>query len=115
MSTFIAFLRTGADGHCRVEFPDLPGCTAEAPHVAQAAALAGDELIRYLTVLASLGEPAPPPTPEAVLAEVARQLPRHMVPGRIELVDALPLTPHGKVDYRALVAERSVGGAAGSP
>lgn len=73
MSTFIAFLRTGADGHCRVEFPDLPGCTAEAPHVAQAAALAGDELIRYLTVLASLGEPAPPPTPEAVLAEDARR------------------------------------------
>lgn len=53
-----------------------------------------------------------PVATEAVLAEVARQLPRHMVPGAIELVDALPLTPHGKVDYRALVAQRSGAGAA---
>lgn len=47
------------------------------------------------------------PSVEAVLAQVANELPAHMVPSRIELVDELPTTPNGKVDYRALVAQRS--------
>ncbi len=41
-----------------------------------------------------------------VLREASRRLPSHMVPSRIDLVDALPLTPNGKVDYKTLVAER---------
>jgi acyl-CoA ligase (AMP-forming) (exosortase A-associated) len=44
----------------------------------------------------------------AVLAAAREKLPGHMVPARIELVDALPVTPNGKVDSKALVAERSV-------
>ncbi|PPD43350.1 MAG: AMP-dependent synthetase [Methylocystis sp.] len=43
----------------------------------------------------------------AVTAAVAERLPTHMVPSRIDLVDALPTTPNGKVDYKRLVAERS--------
>lgn len=46
------------------------------------------------------------PAVDAVLAQTARQLPAHMVPVRIELVDALPTTPNGKVDYKTLVAQR---------
>jgi acyl-CoA ligase (AMP-forming) (exosortase A-associated) len=42
----------------------------------------------------------------AILKETAAKLPGHMVPARIDLVDALPQTPNGKVDYKALVAER---------
>lgn len=43
----------------------------------------------------------------AALASVAGQLPSHMVPSRIELVDVMPTTPNGKVDYPRLKAERS--------
>ena len=43
----------------------------------------------------------------AVLAEAARQLPPHMVPSRIDLVDELPVTPNGKVDVKRLVAQRT--------
>lgn len=43
----------------------------------------------------------------AVIAEVAQRLPAHMTPSRIDLVDSLPTTPNGKVDYKRLVAERS--------
>lgn len=32
-------------------------------------------------------------------------LPEHMIPSRITFVDALPLTPHGKIDYAVLRAE----------
>uniref|UniRef100_UPI000B1ED7B1 non-ribosomal peptide synthetase n=1 Tax=Nocardia yamanashiensis TaxID=209247 RepID=UPI000B1ED7B1 len=40
--------------------------------------------------------------PEAVKATVARQLPAHMVPSVVMVLDSLPLTPAGKVDRRAL-------------
>ena len=41
------------------------------------------------------------------LAAAAEALPAYMVPREIELVDALPLSQNGKVDYKALVAERA--------
>lgn len=41
-----------------------------------------------------------------VLREASARLPSHMVPTRIDLVTEMPLTPNGKVDYKALVAER---------
>ena len=69
MTTYIAFLRSGPDGACTVSFPDLPGCTVCGANTVLATALAGDELVRYLSVLLSLGEAAPPPTPEAALAQ----------------------------------------------
>ncbi|MDX2309306.1 MAG: AMP-binding protein [Hyphomicrobium sp.] len=43
----------------------------------------------------------------SALARAREVLPTHMVPARIELVAGLPVTPNGKVDYRALVAERT--------
>ena len=41
------------------------------------------------------------------LAAAAEDLPAYMVPREIELVDALPLSQNGKVDYKALVAARA--------
>lgn len=41
------------------------------------------------------------------LAAVAEALPAFMVPREIELVERLPLSQNGKVDYKTLVAERS--------
>jgi acyl-CoA ligase (AMP-forming) (exosortase A-associated) len=42
----------------------------------------------------------------AVLRVVRQRLPAHMVPSRIDIVERIATTPNGKVDYRALVAER---------
>ncbi|MBN8940274.1 MAG: AMP-binding protein [Rhizobiales bacterium] len=44
---------------------------------------------------------------DAVLQAAAADLPAYMVPRAIEWVEALPVTPNGKVDYRGLVADRS--------
>jgi pyochelin synthetase len=39
---------------------------------------------------------------DCVLEHAARQLPGHMVPERLEILDAIPLTVNGKVDHTAL-------------
>lgn len=41
----------------------------------------------------------------AALRSAAAQLPAYMLPARIELVEALPTTPNGKVDYKRLARE----------
>jgi acyl-coenzyme A synthetase/AMP-(fatty) acid ligase len=45
----------------------------------------------------------------AVMQAAAEQLPPYMVPRALELVDRLPVTPNGKVDYVGLVRERKDG------
>ena len=40
--------------------------------------------------------------PQDVIAECATAIPRHMVPREVEIVDSLPKTPSGKVDYPEL-------------
>ncbi|WP_432153149.1 amino acid adenylation domain-containing protein [Streptomyces tricolor] len=45
---------------------------------------------------------APGTTPEALTAALADRLPGYMVPSAVVLLDALPLSPNGKVDRRAL-------------
>lgn len=42
-----------------------------------------------------------------VLAGCANELPTYMVPRTIELVEKLPVSPNGKVDYKLLAAERN--------
>lgn len=44
---------------------------------------------------------------QTAMQRCASELPSHMVPRRIELVESLPTSPNGKVDYKALVQERS--------
>ena len=45
-----------------------------------------------------------------VLQAVAGTLAAYMVPRDLELVESLPVTPNGKVDYRQLVRERTGNG-----
>ncbi|SFA80310.1 acyl-CoA ligase (AMP-forming), exosortase A-associated [Rhizobium sp. NFR07] len=45
-----------------------------------------------------------------ILQAVSASLATYMVPRDLEIVDALPVTPNGKVDYRELVRERTSNG-----
>ncbi|MCK9898358.1 non-ribosomal peptide synthetase, partial [Frankia sp. AgB32] len=56
-------------------------------------------LIGY--VVASPGETI---RPDEIHAELRRALPEYLVPAALVTMDALPVTPHGKVDRRALPA-----------
>ena len=51
-----------------------------------------------------------PATPLELRQARPRRLPDSMLPDRIELVDALPLTPSSKLDERRLLAEAGLAG-----
>jgi amino acid adenylation domain-containing protein len=57
----------------------------------------GDRLVAYCAAPS-------PPSAEELRAWCARTLPDHMVPNVFVFLDALPLGPHGKVDWGALPA-----------
>ena len=89
----------------RVELDEIEALLARHPAVGAAVAVAREDntgdrrLVAYVV----------PRAGQAVIllelrAFLARQLPDYMVPGAILILDALPLTPHGKVDRRALPA-----------
>lgn len=81
---------------CRVELGDIEGNLLALPQVAgAAAALVGDRL-------AALAVPAPgeQPEPAVLLRALAERLPPYLMPRRVFLTDALPLTSQGKLDRR---------------
>ncbi|KJY27696.1 phosphopantetheine-binding protein, partial [Streptomyces sp. NRRL S-495] len=56
-----------------------------------------DTLVTFDTGVGPVG-------PEALLDHLAALLPEHMVPATVDVLDALPLNPNGKVDRKALPA-----------
>ncbi|GAA3544153.1 non-ribosomal peptide synthetase [Amycolatopsis ultiminotia] len=56
--------------------------------------------------LAAYAVASAPCDPAELRAHLAGTLPSHLVPASITLLDALPLTPHGKLDRSALPAPR---------
>ncbi|HSU14720.1 MAG TPA: amino acid adenylation domain-containing protein [Longimicrobium sp.] len=86
----------------RVEPGEVEAVLTEHPAVVQAAVTArGDGAERRLAAYVVPAAGASPSLPE-LRAHVAARLPEHMVPRAWRLMDALPLTPSGKVDRRSL-------------
>ncbi|MER5351644.1 non-ribosomal peptide synthetase [Kitasatospora sp. NPDC002551] len=74
---------------------ELDGVTAAAVTVHEPAP--GDtRLAAYVT--------GPAADPATLLAALRRTLPAHLVPATVTVLDAMPLTPNGKTDHRALPA-----------
>ncbi|MGJ8547339.1 MAG: amino acid adenylation domain-containing protein [Sulfitobacter sp.] len=53
--------------------------------------------------------------PAALRAHLATQIPSHMVPNRVHIVDAIALTPNGKIDWDALRRNSAAAPAAHPP
>jgi surfactin family lipopeptide synthetase A len=101
----------------RIELGEIEAAIALHPAVAEAAAAVREDrpgdrrLVAY--VVAAPG--AAPPTPSALRAFLARTLPEPMLPAAVVALPALPLTPSGKLDRRALPAPDVAQEEAGRP
>ncbi|HVH13999.1 MAG TPA: amino acid adenylation domain-containing protein, partial [Longimicrobium sp.] len=90
-------------GH-RVELGEVEEALRAHPAVADAAVVAradGEGAVLAAFVTAAGDEPG---LPAVLRAHLSARLPSYMVPGSIVVLDALPRTPNGKVDRRALPA-----------
>ncbi|GAB3123511.1 hypothetical protein GCM10027160_43910 [Streptomyces calidiresistens] len=106
-------------GH-RVELGEVEAALGAVPGVAAAAAaVRSSRLLGYVVPAAAnpAGTPgapgtaeAPAITGEAVRAHLAGRLPDHLVPAVVTVLDALPVTAHGKLDRAALPAPAVTGG-----
>lgn len=86
---------------CRIEPDEIEAALERLDEVSQAAVTVSDGETPHARLIAHvvLARPAD----EGQLRQaLARTLPRFMVPARIVALDALPRTPHGKVDHAAL-------------
>ncbi len=85
----------------RLELGEIEALLAAHPAVREAVVLARDErLVAYFTPRVAGQIPAI----EALRAHLLAQLPEHMVPAAYVHLDALPLSPNGKLDRKALPA-----------
>jgi amino acid adenylation domain-containing protein len=93
----------------RIEPAEVAALLEEQHDAVLSAAVTVDEddperLITYV-VLADLGAA---PTHDELVGPLLRWLPAAVLPGAVHVVDALPMTPNDKIDFRALRALRGV-------
>ncbi|MGO1948446.1 MAG: amino acid adenylation domain-containing protein [Mycobacteriaceae bacterium] len=89
----------------RVELGEVEARLRELPGVRQAATVAVDgpdgtaELVAFI-----VAEDTTAPDATQLAAGLAETVPEYMVPSRFTVIDALPFSPNGKLDRKALVA-----------
>ncbi|MEU7739320.1 amino acid adenylation domain-containing protein [Nonomuraea sp. NPDC049158] len=87
-------------GH-RIELGEIETALESHPGVRRAAVVArGDELVAYVETTPEVV--TTPDHPTDLLEHAAGWLPAYMVPGVVVVLDALPMTPNGKVDRLSL-------------
>ncbi|GCB53365.1 siderophore biosynthesis non-ribosomal peptide synthetase modules [Streptomyces sp. NL15-2K] len=95
----------------RIELGEIEAVLARHPRVARSAATVREDVPghRQLAgyVIPRAGETV---EPAEVVAWAAGQLPAHMLPAAVVVLDTLPLTPNGKLDRKALPAPERTGG-----
>jgi amino acid adenylation domain-containing protein len=110
-------------GH-RVELDEIDNVISEHPAVrecvtlAQSAASGDVRLVAYVVPESPVATPPARSTTElaaAVRLYALTRLPLFMVPGAVVLLDAMPLTPNGKVDRLALAARNTARLSASGP
>ncbi|MEU9999822.1 amino acid adenylation domain-containing protein [Streptomyces sp. NPDC050848] len=95
----------------RIELGEIEAALAALPGVARAAVIVRDGALLGYAVPA----PGAAPDAEALLGALAEALPAAMVPTAVTTLDALPLSPSGKLDQNALPSPSVAPRAGGRP
>ncbi|WP_167377663.1 non-ribosomal peptide synthetase, partial [Streptomyces malaysiense] len=101
----------------RIELGEIESALTAHPGVAQAVVVArpdhtgGSRLAAYVTTPAGAGAP----DAAALRAFVGERVPEYMVPAAVVALDAIPLTPNGKTDRKALPEPEFTSGAYRAP
>jgi acyl carrier protein len=96
----------------RIELEEIEAALAAHPAVREAIVLAREDIPgdkRLVTYFTASGEA---PTTAALREHLRRRLPEYMVPSAFVVLEALPLSPNGKVDRKALPVPTAERGAA---
>jgi acyl-coenzyme A synthetase/AMP-(fatty) acid ligase/acyl carrier protein len=100
----------------RVEIGEVEAALRRHPGVRDCVVIAREDAAQARRLVAYVVPGLDPVPAAADLREhLHRALPAPMVPSQVVLLDALPLTAHGKLDRRALPVPGTGGGAGGAP
>ncbi|WP_327699030.1 non-ribosomal peptide synthetase [Streptomyces sp. NBC_00459] len=89
----------------RIELGEIEAALSRRPEVAQAAVTVnGGQLVAYVVA----ARDADVPSPAELQAALGEDLPAAVIPAAYVVLDALPLTPSGKLDRAALPAPQAV-------
>ena len=88
----------------RVELGEVEAGLLSHPSVRQAAVVTHDVTPEYRRLVAYVASRDVVPTAEDLRSHLGQRLPQYMMPSTFVFLDAMPTTPNGKIDRRALPA-----------
>jgi amino acid adenylation domain-containing protein/non-ribosomal peptide synthase protein (TIGR01720 family) len=86
----------------RIELGEIETTLRQHPQVFQAIVIAREDIPGQKRLVAYVVPHQPQPTTDELRHFLKQKLPNYMVPSAFVLLEALPMTPNQKVDYRAL-------------
>ncbi|WP_375341428.1 amino acid adenylation domain-containing protein [Lyngbya sp. CCY1209] len=92
----------------RVEMGEIEAALSQYPHIDGVAVTCRESEAGDPTLTAYLASNSAPPDPDRLRQFLKGKLPNYMIPATFVNLDALPLTPNQKIDYRALPIPDSV-------
>ncbi|GGN83776.1 hypothetical protein GCM10010112_62430 [Actinoplanes lobatus] len=92
----------------RIETGEIEAVLGQHPRLLEAAVIARGDTDGHVDLAGYLVADGIAPSPDELRAWLRRRVPDYMVPRHFVVLDALPLTPQGKVDRRALPAPEAV-------
>jgi non-ribosomal peptide synthase protein (TIGR01720 family) len=90
----------------RIEPGEIEAALAASPGVREAAVVVREEPAGEVRLIACVAAAGEPPAPAELRAFLGERLPRHMMPAGWVFLPALPRTPSGKIDRKALARLR---------